>query len=160
MTHIGAAARVLPLVAAAVMGLSACGDAAQPPAGTEPSASAPALEGRDAAAYERWLAAGIDDYRFAVDVLCFCVEQSPIVVTVRDGVVVSVEPEDPEYWGEVAVAVPDLFALVVDAREEYDRVEVTYDRLLGYPREIFEDRIEQAVDDEVTFAIRDFEPLT
>jgi hypothetical protein len=121
--------------------------------------SIPGLTEVDAAAYERWQTSGPSDYRFTVDVQCFCPVGKPVVVTVRDGQVTSVQPEPPEYWSKVVVPVPDLFQLVADTRATADVVDVSYDRALGYPTIISVDRIKQAVDDEVAYVVTDFAPL-
>ena len=154
-------ARSLPALALPLL-LAACGQASPPVGGsTSPTATttAFALQGEDAVAYQRWLDAGIADYRFSVQAQCFCPQVDPAVVTVRDGAVVSVEPSGSFVWPEVMVAVPDLFVSIDDARDKYDEVDVTYDEQLGYPRRIFEDRIGNAIDDEVTFVVSDFEQL-
>lgn len=158
----GTGRRALALLGAGVVvagSLVACGNSPPPGAGPSGSSSEPPLQDQDAAAYQRWVESGIDDYRFSVTAQCFCVEQEPLVVTVRDGQVVSVTPESARYWREVAVPVPDQFAAIAEARDQYATVEVTYDAELGYPRRIAEDRIANATDDEVTFFVSDFQQL-
>lgn len=157
--------RAAALLAAATA-LAACGQAtttAVPPAATSsPSESEPipGLNAADTVAHDRWQSAALGDYRFTVDVRCFCPGSKPVEVTVRDGEVVSLEPAPPEFWSEVVVPVPDLFRLVGDLRGSADVVDVTYDSELGYPTTIAVDRITEAIDDEVSYVVTDFAPLS
>ncbi len=153
------------LVAAATL-LTACGQAATPgvtPLATgsasSPTELIPGLNKTDAAAFDQWQSAGPTDYRFSVDVQCFCPGAELVAVTVREGEVTGVDPEPPEFWSVAVVPIPDLFRLVGELRGTADIVDVTYDEDLGYPTVISVDRITQAIDDEVRYVVTDFSPL-
>jgi hypothetical protein len=145
--------------------VAACGQAATPGASPHRTTSLPTttpivgLTDADRAARELWLAAGPADYRFTVDVRCFCPTAEPVEVTVSDGQVVSARPAPPEYWSAVVVPVPDLFRLVGELRGSADSVDVSYDAELGFPTDISVDRITEAVDDEVSYVVTDLTPL-
>jgi len=152
------------LLVVAVAALAACGQAATPGAtpavaSTATAEPVPGLTEADAVSYALWQLAGPADYRFTVDVQCFCPAAQPVEVTVRDGAVISVKPSPPEFWSEVVVPVPDLFRLVGELRGTADVVDVTYDAEAGYPTTIAVDRITEAVDDEVSYVVTAFTPL-
>lgn len=90
-------------------------------ASVDPEAGVEVASAIDLAAYRAaWVAAGVDDYRFRYDVVCFC-EPASVEVTVRDGGVVRAEtdgrPTDP-------LTVLDLYDLAASAYAEADRVTV------------------------------------
>ena len=116
-------------------------------------------------ARDKWESQGIHSYTVTVREICFCpIERGgPFRVTVVDDRVAGVE-----YLGEgtgiephddIPLTVEDLFATVNEALREADDVEVTYDPTYGFPSDIKVDRIENAIDDEVYYEARDFQPL-
>ena len=88
-----------------------------------------------------WLARGIDDYRFQLQITCFCGGdiRRPVLVEVRDGAVAKV-------WDlETARAVTDLslypsitklFDMAVAQASGGNHVSVAYDREFGIPARI------------------------
>jgi hypothetical protein len=60
---------------------------------------------------------------------------------------------------DVPLTVDALFAVVDDALDTADKVEVRYDPALGYPAQIDIDRIRQAVDDEVSYTASELAPI-
>jgi hypothetical protein len=114
-------------------------------------------------ARRKWGRQGIDSYSFVVREICFCPLEGPFRVTVIRDRVASVTdaetgaPATPR--SGVPLTVDALFAVVEDALETADEVEVRYDPALGYPAEIAIDRIRQAVDDEVTYVASGLTPL-
>ena len=99
-------------------------------------------------ARRRWRRAGIHNYRFQIERLCFCAERGPVVLFVRNG-----RP----------VAAPATLRDVATVRRLHRRVQraidgkvpalsVRYDRR-GIPRDIAIDNIERAVDDEITYRV-------
>lgn len=116
-------------------------------------------------ARERWEEVGPSSYRTVVSRLCFCPSTGPVVVTVRPSGVTRVYQETP------AAAVPpqdleayptveEAFAIVQEAFDQRaDRVDVRYDSVTGAPLEIYIDRVEEAVDEEVRYELSAPEPL-
>jgi len=112
-----------------------------------------------------WQAAGIDDYTFQLDVICFCTISGRFQVTVEDGVATEATSES----GPVDLTSPDrfmeynvegLFALLSDwgGGQSPDDMLASFDPELGYPVEVRIDSIRQAVDDELSFFVSDFQP--
>ncbi len=136
------------LLAAAVSGLVGCGDAT--PLGLTSSA----LESQHA----RWLAAGLQDYRFEYLERCECslALVEPAVVEVRGGRVREVTYRSsglaaPSDARALFPTIEDLFARIEDAiAREAAMLVVSYDPELGYPTQIEIDYDLQVVDDEVS----------
>ena len=118
---------------AAALTLAACSP-------TDPTAPVPKLLSL-AAAESAWRDAGIRNYSFVGTVSCFCPDDysGPKRVTVRNGLVTLVtDPRDdrvyPASWRH---PVDSLFNLIRrEATTHPARLDVTYDRRLGYPRRI------------------------
>jgi hypothetical protein len=146
-THFAQSSRLLRLVGAcvAIGGAVACSDDT-PGIGLKPQQGITAgdsitgsgdlseLRERRAA----WLAHGIDDYRFQLQISCFCGGQitRPVVIEVRGGAIAKVQDL------ESGNAVPDVSAYptitkLLDAaiaeRSSGGYVSVAYDRTLGIP---------------------------
>ena len=108
-----------------------------------------------------WAAEGMDDYRYTLRRICFCLPEvgAPVEVEVRDGAVVArraagsgapVGAEHQELWP----AVEGLFDLVEDAVErEADRVAVTYHPERGYPTSVYIDYSFEMADEELGFEV-------
>ena len=120
---------------------------------------------------DKWQAAGIQNYRFNLMMVCFCAfsDQMPLTVEVRDGAVVSmtasqgseVVPTDPYFdlFSQYST-IDKLFAdLEINLNGGADEVIVTYDPTHGYPTQISYDFIKEAVDDELSLTISGFEVL-
>lgn len=107
-----------------------------------------------------WQEAGIVDYTLTIERVCFCPDIGPYVVAVQGGEVVSATregeevPLDDEMLATWPLTVEDLFAEVDEAERTADEVAVEYDEALGYPSRIDIDRIENAIDDEMTYVVR------
>ncbi len=138
------------LIALATVALTGCADepstsVAQGPRGT-------------------WQDAGIDAYTITIERMCFCPDVGPYVVTVEGGEPVSVTrdgkavPLDDEMLASWPLTVEDLFAEIDDAEATADEVVVEHDETLGYPTRIAIDRIEDAIDDEMTYVVRGLDP--
>lgn len=109
----------------------------------------------------RWQQAGVQDYQVVVQNLCFCGYTRPVRLTVRQGTVVSrVDAETGEVAPSYANArdIPELFDLVREAieRDAY-KMTVTYDPQYGFPRQINIDYIGNAVDDELSVTVSEFQ---
>ena len=109
----------------------------------------------------KWDLAGPADYTYEFRRICYCLLEAvqAVRITVRDGAVESVvsassgDPIPPDDVDDhFRVTIDSLFALVAAAAGgEADEVRVTYDPVLGYPREIFIDYYAMAIDDEMSF---------
>jgi hypothetical protein len=114
------------------------------------------------AARDRWNQAGIDDYSFDLDVVCFCTIGGRFHVVVEDGVPASVTQQgdaiDPGQHDFIDFTVEGLFELAATwgGGLEPDRIVAAFDRELGYPIDLRIDSISEAVDDEVTVVVHDF----
>ncbi len=111
-----------------------------------------------------WRASGFTDYSYVINRGCFCGTVGLHRVTIRAGEVVGVTrlddnvDLDPVHWN-VFRSVDGVFDLLEDALESADEVDVTYDRQLGFPREISIDYLEDAVDDELWLELQTPVPL-
>jgi hypothetical protein len=114
---------------------------------------------------QRWVAAGVHDYVYDYQRLCFCAPEStqPVRITVRQDAVVAVvrqsdgQPVDAKYgW-------PRVDALFDDIQGRLDqhvaRIDVDYDATFGYPRSIVVDVAAMAADDEYSHTAANLRPL-
>ena len=100
------------------------------------------------AARRKWRRAGIHNYRFQIELLCFCVERGPVVVFVRND-----RPVDPVATLRDVATVRRLHRAVQRAIDrKVPDLSVRYDRR-GIPRGIVIDNIKFAIDDEVTYRV-------
>ncbi len=119
----------------------------------------------------KWQAADISHYRYELFIGCFCpfAEDMPLTVEVLNGEIVSitsadgspVEATNPSLEVYESYATIDLlFAeLETDLSGEADEVVVTYDPTYGFPENIAIDRIKEAIDDELSLQVSNFEVL-
>lgn len=139
------------------LGLSACGheddEKAADPATDAPSSGTTT----DAPTSKQWPEFAASDYTYRLEVLCFCPLTGPLRVTVTDGEVASAiritKPgkgtEAPEF---ARLTINDLIAKANDPA--VSEAEVTWPAGTDHPTKITIDQIENAVDDEVTYTIR------
>ncbi len=113
----------------------------------------------------RWLRLGVDDYTYTGIWLCACPPEytTAVQVTVRDGRIADVAPEDPAI-GAVPeperYLVENVFDLLQDAyARNADRVSVEYDGPFGYPRTFLITYDLQRAWEEVGGALRDLTPV-
>ncbi|MDZ7720909.1 MAG: DUF6174 domain-containing protein [Balneolaceae bacterium] len=119
-----------------------------------------------------WQEQKIDSYRFEYTKLCYCAGLfNPATIVVKaDTIHAILEPETGEplrdaQTDELVLAkypesfrtISELFDIIKDAREKADKLKVEYNQQLGYPTLIDIDYIKEAVDDEVTYKIDNFE---
>lgn len=120
---------------------------------------------------KKWQEAGVSHYRFDLFVVCFCPfrDLMPLTIEVQNGEVVSItkpdgtalESSDPSYAVISPVTtIEGLFAQVESSSSgESGEVLVTYDTLYGYPVTISIDPIKEAIDDEISYQVENFEAL-
>ena len=112
----------------------------------------------------RWTAAGIDNYEFVYQRICFCPPKYtiPALIEVRDGTVWSVEYQDSEIHLDAPdtttfSTIPELFDVLTDAHERNAvKVNVTFNADLGYPEDADIDYAANIVDEELRFTVTEF----
>lgn len=119
---------------------------------------------------EKWDAAHIESYRMNLFIGCFCgfTDRMPLTVEVRKGEVVSMTYADGTEVGsdmnrpyfDRFATIDRLFAdLESGDTSKADKVEITYDPTYGFPSQVNVDAIENAVDDEYSVQLSNFEAL-
>lgn len=161
-TFLGAAALI-----AALSALAGCGgddgDTATDPASATPSGPTdePADEPADEPTVGSYPEFGAEDYTYTLEQICYCPLTGPVAVTVEDGEVTSATitkggrgmkkgSEAPQY---VRLTINDVIARANDT----GAAEVVVDWPDGqeWPNSVAVDQIEDAVDDEITYLVRD-----
>jgi hypothetical protein len=118
---------------------------------------------------EKWDSQAVSHYRFNLSIGCFCPyhEIMPLTIEVKDGQVVSMTDvngqtvrEEFRANFEEAATVERLFAIVEEAASGgADEVKVEYDATYGFPSSISIDYIKEAMDDEISYHVLNFEVL-
>lgn len=103
-------------------------------------------------------------YRFRVSVGCFCLPsvRGPWIITARVDTreVLPATPDGEQpLSSEMPPDVEGVFTKAKDALAKADKVEITYDETWGFPTSVSIDWIKDAVDDEESFTIGEFEKL-
>jgi hypothetical protein len=118
---------------------------------------------------ERWQASGVTHYRFSLFVGCFCAfsQRMPLTVEVNgnrvvsmtyaDGISISPGEQDFEYFSRFATIDRIFTELQSVLAGEADEVSVTYNAEFGFPEQINIDYIKQALDDELSLSVSNFE---
>lgn len=119
----------------------------------------------------KWQGADISHYRFQLFIGCFCPfgEDMPLTIEVKDGEVVSmnrfdgspVESTDPSFEVYNAYSTIDriFVELAAEQNGDADEVLVEYDTQYGFPANVAIDNIKEAIDDEFSFQVSNFEVL-
>jgi hypothetical protein len=102
---------------------------------------------------QRWASAGIHDYEFDFQRMCFCTPEATdrVHIVVRQDAIVSVvRISDGQSAIRANIPWPRVDELFLDVQQRLeqgaDRIEVSYDPTYGYPRSIVVDRELMAVD--------------
>jgi hypothetical protein len=114
-----------------------------------------------------WESQAVDDYRYTLQVGCFCLVDvtRPVIVEVKDGQVASITYADDGTAADPALferydSIDNLFAVINEAEaQEPARLDVTYDEATGVPQSIVIDISEQMADEELYLEVSDFEAL-
>ena len=119
----------------------------------------------------KWNDANISHYRYSLFIGCFCAfrDQMPLTIEVKDGEVVSmtrsdgtaVNSTDPSYDIFESYATIDRVFLKLEADQtgDADEVTVTFDSTYAYPANVAVDNIKEAIDDEISYQVSEFEIL-
>lgn len=115
------------------------------------------------AAEQRWGKSGLVNYRYTLQVRCFCPPplNEQLVVEVRNGATVRISTkasgeEVPSALLREAGTIPGLFQIIHTAHERSaDRLDVSYNEALGYPTRITIDDSTWSIDDESDYRISD-----
>ena len=120
---------------------------------------------------KKWRDSGIDHYRFNLSISCFCpfMDVMHLTIEVQGGEVVSmttvagtpVTKSDIQYEFFTRYATIDRIFTELEAglNGGADEVIVTYNPVHGFPQQVSVDMIKQAIDDEISLAVLDFESL-
>ncbi len=110
---------------------------------------------------EIWESKNISSYHMIQSVSCFCINDGPYFVVIKDDTLFSAvnnftnEPVDAENLN--LYTVDALFDLIDQARSQHaDVLKVHWDDVFHYPKKIDIDFSRQAVDDELTIVISGF----
>jgi len=102
---------------------------------------------------QRWASAGIHDYEFDFQRMCFCTPEMTDrvrIVVHQDAIVSVVRGSDGQSAIRANIPWPRVDELFLDVQQRLeqgaDRIEVSYDPTYGYPRSIVVDRELMAVD--------------
>ncbi|MGE5249543.1 MAG: DUF6174 domain-containing protein [Bacteroidota bacterium] len=120
---------------------------------------------------DKWQSSNTKDYRMSLFIGCFCgfTDRMPLTVEVHNGEVFSmayadgkpVTPDDMNYQYFSRFSTIDrLFEdLQSGQASKADKIEITYDPTYGYPSQVNVDQIQNAVDDEYSVQISNFQVL-
>ena len=117
---------------------------------------------------DKWTQANITHYRFQLTVGCFCAftQQMPLTIEVKDGKIVSMTNNAGEAVAADMLATFDqydtverLFDFVEKAQKDAAEVKVDYDSTHGFPAQVSIDYIKNAMDDELSLSVTNFEAL-
>jgi hypothetical protein len=107
--------------------------------------------------------AGITDYTYRFQRLCFCSSFDPVILDVQDGVVVSVEdattgvPIIP-HSDDIYLTIDGIFEAIQDAEHRNAHsLTVEYHPTLGYPTAVDIDYDLQMIDDEMSLRASDLQ---
>ena len=103
-------------------------------------------------AWQAWDAKDIDDYTTTVTLTCFCPEIPAVRTVVRDGEVRKVMQGGRRLAHRKGFSMDQLFAMIRDAHDTADRVEVTYTPR-GVPKQITVDPEKLAIDEERYYSV-------
>jgi hypothetical protein len=117
--------------------------------------------GRDKVGADKWYEAPRSDYHIAMTRSCFCEDTGTISVRVRGTLPLAaqVNGQEIDLPTTTPLTVDDLFLIVFQAEATgAERLDVTYDDLWGYPKDIVIDGSSDAMDDELEIHVTSFEP--
>ena len=112
-----------------------------------------------------WERLGYDTYEYDLAVWCFCKPAVGLVRihvradTVHTATVLETGAplEAHQLWR--AKTIDELFDIVLDADENADELDITYDDTFHYPSSVWIDYLKEAVDEEIRYEAENFRPL-
>jgi hypothetical protein len=115
------------------------------------------------AAKAKWDESAPHSYTFVLDRLCFCGEVGPYTITVVDDAPASItrangRPVRGETRQYLPGTIDELFEMIEADAASAHVVVATFDDRSGHPVNVYVDSIANAVDDEVTYVVRDLRP--
>ncbi|MEZ4608474.1 MAG: DUF6174 domain-containing protein, partial [Deinococcales bacterium] len=123
---------------------------------------------RDLDNYQKlWLQQGYNNYSVVFQRLCFCIPDvtRPAKLIVRDGQVESANYVDSaetvaSQWLDSFLSIEAVFSLIAEAiASGAERIDVSYDEALGYPKQLYIDYSSAIADDELQLYLSDLVPL-
>ena len=122
--------------------------------------------GRLAVQRAKWRSQAIRHYRYEFQRTCECLPDMapPALIEVKDGAIVSVtHAQTGESLANTSAAnrptIEELFGELQRAFREADRVDVTYDRVFGYPSRVNIDWDVNVADEERIYGAKNLTPL-
>jgi hypothetical protein len=118
-------------------------------------------------ARQRWAAQHLSNYRYVVQVGCFCPAEvtEPTRIEVRNDAPVAItnlrtgQPDPSPSFQDIAT-IDQLFVVIQHALTRgADDIKVQYDATYGYPHSIMVDFHRNATDDEISYLVDQFEVL-
>lgn len=115
----------------------------------------------------QWQAQGLDNYRYTLQVGCFCMQEMtrPVVIEVRDGAVATITYADDGTAADPVLferysSVEALFAVIEEAAaQDPARLDVVYDETTGVPLSVAIDISQQMADEELYLDVSNFEAI-
>ncbi|GAB5410625.1 MAG: hypothetical protein BalsKO_29900 [Balneolaceae bacterium] len=127
-------------------------------------------------AIERWESNKSKDYSFIYEEQCFCPYFGKVeVIVFADTIFALKNPETGEdftietgngeeklidVYPDYVINIDELFVTLKEASLKADEMEGSYDGQIGYPKEVSIDYYKDAVDDEITYLISNYQVLS
>lgn len=120
-----------------------------------------------------WKEQNVENYSFEFTKFCYCggLFTPSIIVVKADTIHAVLDPEtgeplrDPQtyelifpMYSESFQTIDELFDIIENAQNNADELVVEYNQRSGYPEHIDIDYIKEAIDDEMTYRVDNFEP--
>lgn len=149
-----------PILLLALTVLTACGTDGRAQDDTSPApAASGSVDPTATTSAAPWPAFGVSDYRYRLRVLCYCPQIGPVEVTVVDGAVTTAVltrgaaagSDAPDY---ARLSIDDIIDAANAAATGSGSADVIWPDDSDHPTSVSVDRIQGAVDDEVTYTIR------
>lgn len=124
----------------------------------------------------KWAATKVPTYSYEYRQACFCVFTAEVTVVVDGNSVIHVldpETEEPitveidgetvnilDAYPEMFYTIDALFDELKDTAKEADEMDMAFDADYGYPSEVFIDYYKNAIDDEISYRLKNLKLIT